>query len=183
MCFSKLEWLLVMMNKERMQTEHLAFIIQAMSKTKGSKAQRKQPNKQKTKPTHTLLWWWYWQRSSGRYSHKIIFFLLCFSTGWTQYHRLSPVCWKAEPGWQTFKHSRQLYLTISAVPSTIINLGMMPLRQAVRSSCSWQQDQFASAATSATSSHYFFISFSTVSTLTDSLKDTITYCSIHREQE
>lgn len=55
MCFSKLEWLLVMMNKERMQTEHLAFIIQAMSKTKGSKAQRKQPNKQKTPNTHTDL--------------------------------------------------------------------------------------------------------------------------------
>lgn len=59
MCFSKLEWLLVMMNKERMQTEHLAFIIQALSKTKGSKAQKKQPNKQKINPTHTLTWWWY----------------------------------------------------------------------------------------------------------------------------
>lgn len=44
-----------MMNKERMQTDHLAFIIQAMSKTKGSKAQRKQPNKQKTPNTHTDL--------------------------------------------------------------------------------------------------------------------------------
>lgn len=49
MCFSKLERLLVMMNKEGMQTKYHAFIIQVMSKTKKNS---KETSKQKPETTH-----------------------------------------------------------------------------------------------------------------------------------
>lgn len=51
MCFSKLERLLVMMNKEGMQTKYHTFIIEVMSKTKLRKTQRKPANRSQRQHT------------------------------------------------------------------------------------------------------------------------------------
>lgn len=112
MCFSKLERLLVMMNKEGMQTEYLAFIIQVMSKTKERKTQRKRANRSQKQQ----IQWWYSDR--GLYSQKQNFYN--FSTTIqcrlnTIPQRLLSVWWKTESDWQTFQNSRWPYLTISVL--------------------------------------------------------------------